>query len=118
MTPTKSQKHEKSINYVSIQDFSPKELRLLTPKKLFNKESINDGTYDVSQNYFGSLTCSISPGTKSYVSQFIQLPSPNNTINHKKKNYEVWTVVKNVWKIISIIINKKCKNSSFKKTIE
>lgn len=71
-----------------IQDLSSKELRLLTPTKTYTKLPLNVSACDITENYFNSPLQSLSPGTKSYVSQLCLFPSPNNykTSNEYKAN--------------------------------
>lgn len=68
-----------------IQDFSPKELKLIIPKKTYeknievqgNKEIIYE-EYEHAHNFE-----TVSPNTQKYVSQLTQLPSPRKS----KKKY-------------------------------
>lgn len=74
-----------------IQDLSSKELRLLTATKTYTKLPMNVSACDIPENYFNSPLQSLSPGTKSYVSQLCLFPSPNNYKNsneYKANQYD------------------------------
>lgn len=77
----------------------------------------NVGTCDIFDNSFCSPMQSLSPATKSYVSQLVQLPSPNNksTIEYKANQYD--KLIEKYKKQKKILSRKRAKICFLKKRL-
>jgi len=92
-----------------IQDFSPKELKLLTPRKTYTEVPMNLPC-DIYENHFNSpMQSVVSPGTKLYVSQLIQLPSPINKTSNEYKANQYDKLLKKYEKQKKILSRKRAK---------
>lgn len=104
-----------------IQDFSPKELRLLTPKKTYTRtRGPNDeSTHDVYEHDFGSPAYSVvSPATKLYVSQLVQLSSPHKKAKTENRIIPYDQLLEKYEKQKRLLSRKRANICRLKKTIK
>jgi len=90
---------------------------LLTPKKKYTTEVKSVSSFDVYENYFGHQTYSVSPGTNSYVSQLIQLPSPTSKTNKKNKYMKYQQLLEKYEKQKKLLCRKRSKICFLKKQL-
>lgn len=90
---------------------------MLTPKKKYTTEVKSVSSFDVYENYFGHQTYSVSPGTNSYVSQIIQLPSPTSKTNRKNNFMEYQQLLEKYEKQKKLLCRKRSKICFLKKQL-